>query len=279
MDSKQAQTNGYRVLLIEDDPMVQEVNRQFIENVTGFRVEGIASNGAEGLKLARELEPDLVFLDMFMPVQDGAETLRQIRAEALHVDVIVVTAAKDLPTVKQIMQKGVFDYIIKPFKFERIESALEQYRAYRMALHEERQVTQAELDVILRSKASQASSNIPVEYHRGAGSAVLGQSLTNDGTSSPTADNNLSISSAFAIDIATALPKGLQASTMRQIVQFLLLQRSLLTAEEVADGVGLARVTARRYLDYLVQSGSVRLDIRYGNVGRPVNRYGLISTE
>ncbi|WP_418789175.1 helix-turn-helix domain-containing protein [Paenibacillus agilis] len=64
---------------------------------------------------------------------------------------------------------------------------------------------------------------------------------------------------------------------MRQIVQLLLQQRSCLTAEEVADGVGLARVTARRYLDYLVQSGSVRLDIRYGNVGRPVNRYGLIS--
>ncbi|WP_028595015.1 response regulator [Paenibacillus assamensis] len=237
MNKRQPQINEYRVLLIEDDPMVQEVNRQFVENVTGFRVEGIAGNGVEGLKLVRDLEPDLVFLDMFMPVQDGVETLRQIRAEALPVDVIVVTAAKDLPTVKNIMQKGVFDYVIKPFKFERIAAALEQYRAYRQALHEERHITQAELDAILRSTTT-----------------------------------------GFVLDAGATLPKGLQSSTMRQVIHLLQHQRSFLTAEEVADGVGLARVTARRYLEYLVQSGSVRLDIRYGSVGRPVNRYGLLSS-
>ncbi|WP_332330018.1 helix-turn-helix domain-containing protein [Paenibacillus sp. 481] len=96
-------------------------------------------------------------------------------------------------------------------------------------------------------------------------------------TPSSAAETALSMTAAFAVGAASALPKGLQPSTMRQIVHLLQQQRSFLTAEEVADGVGLARVTARRYLDYLVQTGCVRLDIRYGSVGRPVNRYGLIS--
>lgn len=45
------------------------------------------------------------------------------------------------------------------------------------------------------------------------------------------------------------------------------------SAEEVATAVGIARVTARRYLDYLEKTGVIRLDVQYGSVGRPVNRY------
>ncbi len=59
------------VLLIEDDPMVREVNRQFIEKVAGFEVIGQASNGVEGIEQICSLQPDLVFMDIFMPEQDG----------------------------------------------------------------------------------------------------------------------------------------------------------------------------------------------------------------
>jgi two-component system response regulator DctR len=53
----------------------------------------------------------------------------------------------------------------------------------------------------------------------------------------------------------------------------LLKEGTALSAEEVAEGVGLARVTARRYLDFLEKSGRVILELQYGSVGRPVNRY------
>ncbi len=64
----------YRVLLIEDDPMVQEVNRQMIEQVNGFAVVGLAGNGEEGLRLIEELHPDVAVIDIYMPQLDGLET-------------------------------------------------------------------------------------------------------------------------------------------------------------------------------------------------------------
>jgi two-component system, CitB family, response regulator DctR len=68
-------TQSIRVVLIEDDPMVQEINRQFVEKVDGFQVVGIANNGIEGITKIKELRPDLVLLDMYMPLQDGLETI------------------------------------------------------------------------------------------------------------------------------------------------------------------------------------------------------------
>lgn len=232
----------YRAVLVEDDPMVQEVNQQFIERVEGFQVIGIASSGDEGLRMARELKPDLMILDIFMPVQDGIETLMQIRKQQLSVDVIVISAANDMRTIERMLQNGAVDYIIKPFKFDRVKQAFERYRSMKQTLQSEHAATQSELDQILYG-IQQAPSSF------------------------------MAASDAAALQ---ELPKGLQALTLKQILQFLWGQVNPLSAEEVAEGVGIARVTARRYLDYLEKNGQVRLDLQYG-AGRPVNKYVLSS--
>ncbi|BDG42136.1 response regulator [Parageobacillus sp. VR-IP] len=220
----------YRVLLIEDDPMVQEVNRQFIEQVEGFTVIGVAGNGIEGIQLIRELHPDLVIIDIYMPEQDGLETLKEIRSKGYEVDVIAITAASDIDTVRRVLQNGAFDYIMKPFKFERLKQALENYHAFRQTLAEKETLTQKELDALLQTPEQ--------------------QTLSHDG-----------------------LPKGLNEVTLQKIVHYLRKQASPVSAEEVAEGVGIARVTARRYLEYLEKKGEVTLDVQYGGIGRPVNRY------
>jgi two-component system response regulator DctR len=235
----------FRVLLIEDDPMVQEVNRQFVERVDGFQVVGAAGTGAEGLQLVRSLQPDLIFLDVFMPSLNGLETMRRLRTETMPVDVVVVTEAKDAATVQTMLRAGAFDYILKPFKFERIRDTLMNYRSYREVLQENRTLSQHEVDALRRTGAPEA-----------AGMPSGGSRLD-------------------ALQMQEQLPKGLNGGTMKQIVLFMQREPRLLSAEEVADGVGIARVTARRYLDYLEKSGRVTLDIRYGGVGRPINRYGL----
>ncbi|MFP3339069.1 FaeA/PapI family transcriptional regulator, partial [Micrococcus sp. SIMBA_131] len=74
------------------------------------------------------------------------------------------------------------------------------------------------------------------------------------------------------------IPKGLNHQTMKQIILYIDKQAKPLSAEEAADGIGIARVTARRYLDYLQKSGKVQLDIQYGGVGRPLNRYSLLKS-
>ncbi|GIP39302.1 putative C4-dicarboxylate response regulator DctR [Paenibacillus sp. J31TS4] len=240
-----------RVLLVEDDPMVQEVNRQFVERVPGFEVAGIAASGTEGLRMIRELSPELVILDVFMPSLNGLETLERLRAEQVPVDVIAITAAKDAATIQAMLRGGVADYIIKPFKFERVKQALEHYRERRRRMLAGEEVTQEGLDRLLQGReAGITAGDEPSAASRSVPAAELPE--------------------------PAELPKGLNAITLRQIVAILRRSNTALSAEEVADGVGLARVTARRYLDYLEKNGRVKIDIRYGGVGRPVNRYAYI---
>ncbi|GAB7386622.1 two-component system response regulator DctR [Bacillaceae bacterium] len=219
-----------RVLLIEDDPMVQEINRQFIERVAAFQVVGTATDGSEGIRKVQELHPDLVILDIYMPSQDGLETLHQIRKEKQTVDVIVVTAANDRKTIRTALQYGAIDYIIKPFQFARIKQSLENYRTYYRQTRGDGEISQGELDRLLYGGEREGRLE---------------------------------------------LPKGLNEVTLKQVLFFLMKQDRALSAEEVAEGVGIARVTARRYLDYLQKVGRVELDVQYGGVGRPVNRYFL----
>ncbi len=222
------------VLLIEDDPMVQEVNRQFVERLGDFQVVGIANNGHEGLEKLKELHPDLVIMDIYMPLLDGIETLKQIRNQAYPVDVMVISAAKDMPTIQKVLRNGAVDYIIKPFKFERIKQALENYRSYRQQFKENRTVTQSELDRIL------LGNELPAE------------------------------------DEQELLPKGLNALTLKQVIYYMMERNTSLSADEVADHVGIARVTARRYLDFLEKKGKLTRYVQYGGIGRPINRYRLV---
>lgn len=223
-----------RVLLIEDDPMVQEVNKQFIERLPAFTVIDTANNGFEGLTKIKEKKPDLVILDIFMPSLNGLDTLYQIRKEQLDVDVIIISAANDQKTIRKMIQNGAFDYLIKPFKFERLKHTLEQYFAFRMEVEPNHSISQTQLDRMLFQNQSSTTPNLKVD-----------------------------------------VPKGLNSSTLEQVTKFIKTQPGSLSAEDVADGIGMARVTARRYLEYLHGEDILQLDIQYGSVGRPVNRYRL----
>ena len=147
-----------RVLLVEDDPMVRQVNQQFIENVKGFQVIDTAHDGIEGVEKAAMLKPDLVFMDVYMPRQDGVESLRQIRARELSVDVIAVTAANDRETIEKLVHLGVFDYIMKPFSFERMKEALENYARYKQKFTAKDALSQQELDALLHKTQDAALS-------------------------------------------------------------------------------------------------------------------------
>ena len=227
-------TNQICVLLIEDDPMVQEVNKQFIERLSAFTVVDTANNGLEGLEKIKKLKPDLVILDIFMPNLNGVDTLYQIRKDQLDVDVIIISAANDQKTIRKMIQNGAFDYLIKPFKFERLQHTLEQYYAFRMEVEPDHSISQTQLDRLLFQNQSSPKQTVKKD-----------------------------------------VPKGLNRSTLEQVTKFIKTQPGSLSAEDVADGIGIARVTARRYLEYLHDEEILQLDVQYGNIGRPVNRYRL----
>jgi two-component system response regulator DctR len=221
-----------KVILVEDDPMVQEVHRQFIEKIAGFKVAGTASNGLKGMELARECTADLAIVDLYMPYLNGLEMVKEFRTEGFGIDIIAITAASDMETIHHVLQQGAIDYIIKPFTFERIKKSLENYRSYKMMLNEKKNLTQLELDQLRYMEKGEMKES-------------------------------------------ALLPKGLNGNTLQKIVDYISKERGPVSAEEVAEGIGIARVTARRYLDFLEKEGRVNIHIQYGGVGRPVNRYQI----
>lgn len=222
-----------RVLIIEDDPMVMEINAEFVSKLTGFELVGKAYNGQEALSLIKETHPNLVLLDYFLSDTNGFLLLQKIRKNNDPIDVILLTANRDPQHVQEIFRSGVVDYIVKPFRFDRFKQALDRYRQTFHKFKENRPLEQTDLDEIIRFEEKQGTVD------------------------------------------AKDLPKGLNDRTMQQILQFLDGQDEPLSSEEVATGTGLARVTVRRYLEFLEKKGAIVMDIQYGSVGRPVNRYRL----
>ncbi len=154
-----------KVLIVEDDPMVADINKRFTEAVPGFSVLGIATNGSHALTMLEELRPDLIILDVYMPEIDGAEVLSMLRKQEIPVDIILVTAANDSEIISRMMRYGVIDYIIKPFKFERYRSTLENYRDFKNKLLQSDSFTQAELDAIFLNKAVKDDKKMPKNLH------------------------------------------------------------------------------------------------------------------
>lgn len=134
------------VLIVEDDPMVAELNRRYLEQLEGYRLAGIAGNGEEALRLLQQTSVDVVLLDVFMPGMNGLELLQAIRQAQHGVDVILVTAAHDAATVEQALRQGVVDYLIKPFEFSRFQAALLNYRRRHESISERQSFCQQDLD-------------------------------------------------------------------------------------------------------------------------------------
>lgn len=157
--------DAIRVLIVEDDPMVADINKRFTEAVEGFAVVGVARDGEQALTMLRETEPQLVILDVYMPQLDGFAVLAQLRQEQVDADIILITAANDAASIRLARQGGAIDYIIKPFKFERYKGALERYRDYAAKLHGQEAFSQEELDRVRGAKEAKRQSGLPKNLH------------------------------------------------------------------------------------------------------------------
>lgn len=135
-----------KVIIVDDDPMVAEFNKRYIELVDGFEVLAIAHSADMALEMLENYEVDLILLDIFMPGMNGIELLMKIRKSGKGVDVIVVTAACDQQTIMTALRFGAVDYIIKPFEFERLNEALTNYKELLNIMQEQNIINQADLD-------------------------------------------------------------------------------------------------------------------------------------
>jgi len=134
-----------RVLVVDDDFMVASIHRQYVERVDGFVVVGEAHSGAQALELVAELKPDLLLLDIYLPDMSGLDVMRQVRADSA-VDVVAITAARDVETLRAAMRYGAIHYLVKPFTFPALREKLGRYAAWSAALDRATITGQAEID-------------------------------------------------------------------------------------------------------------------------------------
>ncbi|OBA06449.1 transcriptional regulator [Paenibacillus polymyxa] len=141
------------VLIVEDDPMVAEFNRKYMEQVEGFQCGGWASSVEEAKKYIAEQAIDLILLDVYMQESNGLDLLSFIREAGVNVDVIVISAASDMSSIKKAMNFGAVDYLIKPFHFNRFLEALTGYREHISIVRERSLLSQEELDRLIYHKS------------------------------------------------------------------------------------------------------------------------------
>jgi CitB family two-component system response regulator MalR len=224
-----------RVVLVDDEPMVAELNRIYVERVADFKVVATARSAEEGLQALQAQPVDLLLLDIFMAGQTGMDLMAEIRRLGLDVDVIFVTAARDAKTIGKALKLGAVDYLIKPFEFERLQQALEGYRETHRMVHTEQSLSQTVLDAALsrRPRELLGGPDLP----KGLDRATLGR----------------------ICQAILGLPED----------------GAWFTSEELSGQVGISRVSVRKYLEFLCGRKVLRMEPSYGGMGRPVHRFSL----
>lgn len=101
-----------RVLLVEDDRDVREALRGLLED-TNIEVVGEAGDGSQGLEMARHWTPDVVLMDLRMPVMGGLEASRRLKEEMPLVQVVILTAYDDPALMEDATNAGVYAYLVK----------------------------------------------------------------------------------------------------------------------------------------------------------------------
>ncbi|MCY1240744.1 Transcriptional regulatory protein DpiA [compost metagenome] len=173
---------------------------------------------------------------MNLPDLHGLDIARRMRSSGLLPDIIAITAVRELNIVRSAVSIGVVQYLIKPFTYATFADKLASYRQFREQLA------------------------------AGVGGSRSGASQSD-------------VDQAFASLRAPSelpLPKGLSTSTLDAVQEFMKQQADAVSATEVMDALGMSRVTARRYLEYLADAGTVSRTARYGAPGRPENEYRWI---
>ncbi|WHH61546.1 response regulator [Petroclostridium sp. X23] len=223
-----------QVLIVEDDPMVREINEKFLSKIEGYHVQHSVNSIEKAKEIIKQKKPDLILLDVFFPQGRGIDLLKWIRSENIGCDVILITADKNMNTVEEAFRYGVVDYLIKPFTFERFREALLQYKDRKNNL---KKMYSAEQDIIDKYILNEKRTGLEEEVK----------------------------------DI-----KGFSPHTYKKIVETISdMKGETFTSYQIAKKVGVSRITARRYLDYLEKEQKVIVEPEYGNVGRPKNRYRL----
>ncbi len=116
---------GARILIADDLSFMRMIQKEILTQ-RGYTIVGEAANGLEAVEKFQALRPDLVLLDITMPLMNGLEAMRKIFTIDPAARVIMCSALGQQNLIVEAIRAGVKDFIVKPFKPERILSAIEK---------------------------------------------------------------------------------------------------------------------------------------------------------
>ncbi len=224
-----------RTMIVEDDVRIAGIQNRFLDKLPGFEVAGMAHNLEDCSEMIGILQPDLLLLDIHFPDGNGLDFLESLRLNKARVEVILITAARDVESIKKAMHGGVFDYVVKPLEFNRLRDSLDRFEKYFARLNSLDTLEQSDIDNLM-----------PRTAETGAGERR-----------------------------EQRLPKGIDMLTLGKIRDLFATEPGSLGADLVGKKIGASRTTARRYLEYMVSTGELEVDVSYGGVGRPERHYCL----
>ncbi|MBP1971110.1 CitB family two-component system response regulator CitT [Virgibacillus natechei] len=224
------------VLIVEDDFRIAEINRQLVDQVDGFHTVNTVKTAEETLVFLEKGTnlPHLILLDIYVPDSIGLHLFWEIRKHYHEIDIIILTAAKEVTTIQETLKGGIYDYMVKPVDIDRLEQTLTNYREQVRILSSKDQFDQEEIDQLIRPSKPSIKRDAPIKN----------------------------------------LPKGIDDITLTKVNAVLKEKgKGGVTALEASKHIGLNRSTARRYLEYLVSVEEVYAELSYGDVGRPERKY------
>ncbi len=228
-------TRKLKVLIAESDPLLQKLYAEVINGDPSFALLEKAGTGSRMFEVMRSAAADLVLLDLYLKDFSAFDGIEALRKEFPRADYIVVSSADDPELVRRAICAGVFEFLVKPFSFDRLRAALKNYQIYHRSLTGRTSPWQQEdIDALVAMK-----------------------------TRDPSWANN------------RAIPKGLQLKCLNDVESFLKENSGTFSAQEVGERLGISRSTARRYLEFLTLNERVVIEYAYRRVGRPEKRYRM----
>ena len=223
----------YHVIIVEDDPMVAFINRQYLQSDPLFVLDQTFTNGKDAIRYLETHKVDLTVVDYYMPLMNGMDFVKACRARGIDTYLVMITAANSADDFTTAISNGVMDYIVKPFSFERFQETLVKFKQVHEMKGSSARLSQEEIDQLIARRAAVPKDQSSDEPIKGIHPRTLG--------------------------------------TMREFLTSH--SEEYLSIEEISKSVGLSRITVRRYLNYLLENGEIVSIVDYATGGRPSLRY------
>lgn len=229
-----------KILIVEDDPMVAKINKEFCERINHLKVVKHVKNVSHAEIFLKENTCDLILLDVYLPEKSGLDFLAELRNRNCFIPIILITASDEFDTLEKAYAYGVIDYLIKPFSFNRFNLALMKVIQFYDASKKSMRTDQSTLDNLF--------------------------SIDNNFTKGYIQSNE---------NFQVQLPKGLSRLTFRKVFQAISQESEWFSTEAVAGRIDISRISTKKYIQYMIEIGYLVETMDYRHVGRPVTLYSV----